>query len=80
MIEMYHPEHARVHPCAAEESELERLLREGWVRTKEELDAPRKEFSQQHIDDEFDARVDEMLREEQRADRLASRRRGSMHP
>jgi hypothetical protein len=80
MIEMYHPEHARVHPCAAEESELERLLREGWVRSKEELDQPRKEFQTQVIDDDFDARVDEMIREEQRAERLASRRRGSMHP
>jgi hypothetical protein len=72
MIEMYHREHARVHPCAAEESELERLLAQGWVRTKEELDQPTR--TTQMLVDEFDQRVDAMLLREEQEEKRQQRR------
>lgn len=80
MIEMYHPQHARMHPCAAEEQELERLHREGWVRTQAELDTPRPAVV---IIDELDARVDEMIRKEEAEEKkvaLRSRRAGGRMP
>lgn len=71
LIEMYHPVHARVHPCAADESELVRLLAMGWVRTREELDLVRPGND---IIDEFDLRVNEMLEREEAEERRASKK------
>lgn len=81
MIEMYHPLHARLHPCAAEENELERLLKQGWVRSREELEQSQTFQTKKENDiDEFDARVDAMLEQEAREEKRMARRRGSSTP
>jgi len=64
MVLMYHPEHARVHPCAAEEEEIERMLAQGWCRDPSEF---KKVLP---VIDEADLQVDAMIAEEKRNDKI----------
>jgi hypothetical protein len=68
---MYHREYARVHPCAAEDSELSRLLAQGWVRTQEELDMPPAASSSAVVDD-FDEKISLMIAKEEREEKKRS--------
>jgi hypothetical protein len=78
---MYHRVHARVHPCAAEDSELSRLYAQGWVRTQEELDMSVVSNSTVVVDD-YDEKVSLMIANEEREEKKlasVSRRRVGGH-
>jgi hypothetical protein len=85
MIEMWHREHARVHPCAAEESELPRLLKQGWVRSEGELHTQPTTVSLDAVSvvDTLDLAIDAMLRDEARVEKqmlVRSKRGGGSAP